>query len=160
MNEVLAYRLVKQKWRKDAFDGEGARQYGGRWNSKGNACVYLAGGISLALLEVMVHLEDYSVLESYTALQVRLPASSVSSLPDDTLPTDWRDELAPVSTAKLGDGWLQGVSSLALAVPSVVVPQETNYLINPRHPDFEAMVESAVEIDFRPDSRLLGSWLK
>jgi RES domain-containing protein len=150
----LAYRLVKQKWREGAFDGEGARRYGGRWNSKGNACVYLAGSVSLAMLEVMVHLDDYNVLKHYALLEVRLPAKTVLRLTANVLPRDWRDEPAPVSTAELGDEWLVGASSLALAVPSVVVPQETNYLLNPKHPGFAAVVATAVEVDYQPDGRL------
>ncbi len=154
MSEILAYRLVKRKWLKSAFDGEGARLFGGRWNSHGKACVYVAGSESLAMLEVMVHLDDYSLLRHYTLLEVRLPANDVLRLPVEQLPADWRDEPAPQTTADIGDGWLAGGSSLALALPSVVVPRELNYLLNPAHPNFERVVADATQIDFRPDDRL------
>lgn len=154
MSTIRAYRLVKRKWRQAAFDGEGARLYGGRWNSKGKACVYLAGSASLAMLEVMVHLDDYQLLEHYTLLEVALQKSTVMSLSTESLPKDWAVEPAPASTAEIGDNWLESQSSLALAVPSTVVPRERNYLINPEHARFQALIDSAAEIAFTPDKRL------
>lgn len=154
MSAVRAYRLVKRKWRQAAFDGEGARLYGGRWNSKGKACIYLAGSASLAMLEIMVHLDDYQLLKHYALLEVTLQKSSLMSLSADSLPKDWAVEPAPASTAEIGDNWLESQLSLALAVPSVVVSRETNYLINPQHSHFQALVNSATEIAFTPDKRL------
>ena len=154
MSAVRGYRLVKRKWLQAAFDGEGARLYGGRWNSKGKACIYLASAESLAMLEVMVHLDDYRLLEHYALLEVSIPEASLLCLPADSRPEDWMVEPAPASTAEIGDSWLESQSSLALAVPSVVVPRETNYLINPEHPDFQALADSAREVPFTPDKRL------
>ncbi|GHA88350.1 RES family NAD+ phosphorylase [Modicisalibacter luteus] len=154
MSTVRGYRLVKRKWLKTAFDGEGARLYGGRWNSKGKVCVYLASTESLAMLELMVHLEDNRLLKEYALLEVTFPEAGLMRLPDDLLPDDWKAEPAPASTAEVGDDWLEDQSSLVLAVPSVVVPRETNYLANPNHPDFEVLANSAQEIDFAPDKRL------
>ena len=99
MSGIAAYRLVKRKWLDTVFDGEGARRFGGRWNSRGKSCVYLAGSESLALLEVMVHLDDYSLLQHYALLEVRLPEDQMLRLPESDLPGDWRDEPAPPSTA-------------------------------------------------------------
>ncbi|WP_249978051.1 RES family NAD+ phosphorylase [Vreelandella olivaria] len=153
---MTGYRLIKKRWVGNAFDGEGARLYGGRWNSKGTPCVYLASSESLAMLEVMVHLEDYNLLQRYTLFAVTFNESAVLSLPDDELPKDWQAEPAPESTSEIGDGWLASLSSLVLVVPSVVVPREVNYLLNPAHPDFEGIVTSAKEIGFSPDPRLTG----
>ncbi|MFO7910312.1 MAG: RES domain-containing protein [Halomonas sp.] len=154
MSEVLAYRLVKRKWQETAFDGEGARLYGGRWNSKGNACVYVAGSESLALLEIMVHLEEYRLLAHYALLEISLDETSILRLSPQHWPDDWRDEPAPYSTAEIGDGWLSRQASLALAVPSVIVPREWNYLLNPAHPDFISVTREAKALDFLPDPRL------
>ena len=154
MSTIKGYRLVKRKWIKSAFDGEGARLYGGRWNSKGNACVYLASTESLAILDVMVHLNDYRLLKDYALLEVTFHDDELMRLPEDERPDDWMVEPAPSSTAEIGDGWLESQSSLVLAIPSVVVPRETNYLVNPEHPGFKAMVESAREMAFTPDKRL------
>lgn len=154
MSQLFAYRLVKRKWLASAFDGEGARRFGGRWNSRGQPCIYLASSESLAILEVMVHLEDYQLLQHYALLELQLPSQLVLQLPSEQWPKDWREEPAPASTAELGDIWLASQSSVALAVPSVVVPREHNYLLNPAHPDFKQVVGSATSIDFEPDRRL------
>lgn len=151
MTQLHAYRLVKRKWLASAFDGEDAKCYGGRWNSRGQPCIYLASSESLAILEVMVHLEDYQLLQHYALLELQLPSQLVLKLPSEQWPSDWREEPAPASTAELGDTWLASQSSLALAVPSVVVPRESNYLLYPVHPHFKQVVENATLIDFEPD---------
>ncbi|WP_280564166.1 RES family NAD+ phosphorylase [Chromohalobacter sp. 48-RD10] len=154
MSSVYGYRLVKRKWLKSAFDGEGVRLFGGRWNSKGKACVYLASSQSLAMLEVMLHLDDYRLLESYALLEVNFHSNALMYLPEDGLRDDWMVEPASASTAEIGDSWLESHSSLVLAVPSVVVPRETNYLVNPDHADFQALVNGAKEVVFSPDKHL------
>lgn len=153
---VPAYRLVKSKWAAGAFDGEGAKRYGGRFNSRGRRCVYVASSESLAMLEIMVHLEDYRVLEHYTLFRLELPAESIVQLDAGSLPPDWRSDPAPGDTARLGDAWLQAGANLALAVPSAVVVREVNYLLNPDHPDFDAVVRRAEQLPFSADPRLRG----
>ncbi|OEC66673.1 hypothetical protein A7D21_26680 [Pseudomonas sp. AP19] len=152
---ISVYRLVKRKWLAQAFDGEGARLYGGRWNSKGKACVYCAGSESLALLEVLVHLGNSTVIQHYAMLELKLPEEHILNASPDILPNDWREEPAPPSTATFGDNWLESGQSLALAVPSVIIPRESNYLLNVQHPAYLAMVAQARELDFQLDERLL-----
>lgn len=154
MSGIAAYRLVKQKWKSSAFDGEGARLYGGRWNSRGKPAIYLAGSQSLAMLEIMVHLNDYRLLSSYAMFELHIPAAEIADLPQNRIPPDWRAEPAPPSTAEIGDAWLDEGAGLALAVPSVVIPGERNYLLNPKHPLFSSMAKNATELDFTPDPRL------
>lgn len=154
MTEIAAYRLIKRKYQDNAFDGEGARLYGGRWNSPGNACVYVASSESLALLEIMVHLESYRLLNAYTLLRLTLPAESILRVGVEDLPDNWQEAPAPAETAELGDGWLASGQSLALAIPSVVVPREFNYMLNPEHPLFDQVVATAEAFPFQPDSRL------
>ncbi|MEL7966019.1 RES family NAD+ phosphorylase [Vreelandella neptunia] len=154
MNEVTAFRLVKRKFQETAFDGEGARLYGGRWNSPGNACVYVASSESLALLEIMVHLESYRLLNAYALLRLTLPAESILSVGEEDLPENWQEAPAPAETAELGDGWLASKQSLALAVPSVAVPRELNYMLNPADPLFDQIVTTAEALPFQPDPRL------
>ena len=153
MSEVTAYRLVKRKFQESAFDGEGARLYGGRWNSPGHACVYVASSESLALLETMVHLESYRLLGAYALLRLTLPAQSILSVGMEDLPEHWREAPAPAETAELGDGWLASNQSLALALPSVVVPRELNVMLNPAHPLFDGIVATAEALPFQPDPR-------
>ncbi len=154
MTDITAFRLVKRKWMASAFDGEGARLYGGRWNSRGQSAICLAGAQSLALLEIMVHLNDYRLLRSYAMFALDIPVAAIEELPEGLVPKDWRAEPAPPSTAGVGDAWLNAKSALALAVPSVIIPQERNYLLNPDHPMFDAVVQTAREVEFSADPRL------
>ena len=151
---MRGYRLVKKKWSKQAFDGEGARRYGGRWNSKGKRCVYLASTASLALLEIMVHLDDYSLLADYALYQIKIPDSSLLELDSDSLPDDWDADPAPLSTAQIGDEWLTSLSSAALYTPSTIVPMEKIILINPAHQQYAGLLKTITEVDFRADPRL------
>ena len=151
---MRGYRLVKKKWSEQAFDGEGARRYGGRWNSKGKRCLYLASSPSLALLEIMVHLDDYSLLADYLLYQMEIPDSSLLELDSDSLPGDWDADPAPLSTARIGDEWLATLASMALFVPSTIVPIEHNILVNPAHPQYDEALSTATEVNFRADQRL------
>lgn len=152
---VSAFRLVKKKWASSAFDGEGAKQFGGRFNSKGRGCVYLASSESLAILEIMVHLDNYRLLAHYALFRVDLPKSAIMQLNPDKLPPNWREDPAPARTASIGNEWLDGRFSLALSVPSAIVPREVNYLVNPDHQDFNAVVNQAQSLEFAIDARLI-----
>ncbi|MFT4927147.1 MAG: RES domain-containing protein [Phenylobacterium sp.] len=151
---IAIYRLVKKKWDSMAFDGEGARLYGGRWNSKGKECVYTAGSESLAMLEVLVHLESQKLLDHYSMIEVPLAKKHILRLSIEDLPDCWREEPASPDTALIGNEWLDSKVSLALAVPSVVVPREWIYLLNPNHPDFLKVVNQARRLEFEADKRL------
>lgn len=153
MTDIAIYRIVKKKWADSAFDGEGARLYGGRWNNKGKSCVYTASSESLAILEILAHLHSNSLLNSYCLIKSQVPESDVMELA--TLPTNWRSEPAPPDTAKIGDQWLAGSHSLSLKVPSVIVPREFNYLINPHHPNMNKILEQAERIELDIDPRLI-----
>ncbi|WP_119343437.1 RES family NAD+ phosphorylase [Facilibium subflavum] len=155
MKTVFAYRLIKNKWVDNAFTGDGAKLYGGRWNSKGNACVYLASSESLAILEIFVHIEDYSLLREYSLFQLVLPKSVIDYVSNEELPPCWQEHSAPPETAVIGDSWLHSNQGLALAVPSVIVPREWNYMLNPKHTAFNAVIKKANRLHFSPDTRLL-----
>lgn len=154
MSKLSAYRLVKNKFVNEAFTGDGARMYGGRWNNKGHPCVYCASSESLAILEVFVHIEDYSMLQSYSLFQVELARGDIEYVDHKTLPQSWKNQPAPPETADLGDKWLKSCKSLALAVPSVIVPREHNYILNTLHSDFGSIVKKAKLLEFEFDSRL------
>jgi RES domain-containing protein len=123
---VRAWRLVKAAHPGSAFDGEGARRFGGRWNARGTPVVYLGGTLSLAALEVFVHL---------TAEDARLQLVAIEELDPGTLPADWRAEPPPAACQALGTAWVEAGTSAVLRVPSVIVPTESSYLLNPHHPD-------------------------
>ena len=139
---------------RSAFDGEGARLYGGRWNSPGTRVVYVAGSVSLAVLEVLVHLGDAGVLSSYSLCAVEFGDGLIEPLDRSGLPAGWRSYPAPFALRGIGDAWVRDASSVVLEVPSAVIERESNYLINPMHPDF-ASVNVGEPEPFEFDSRLL-----
>jgi RES domain-containing protein len=137
---IRAWRLIKAEHADDAFTGEGARRGGGRWNSKGVRVVYTAGSLSLATLEVMVHTHFYSALKYYVCIPIDFDPSLSQSITIEDLPDNWKADPIPQSVKKVGDRWIQNQETVILKVPSVIIPVETNYLINPSHPDFEKVV--------------------
>ena len=147
-----AWRLTKGRHLATAWDGEGAKRAGGRWNSVGTAVVYASATLSLALVETLVHLPG-GVLPAYAAQPVEFDEALLAVLGDPDLPADWRTDPPPASTRAIGDGWVRSGRSAVLRVPSVVVPVEFNYVFNPRHPDF-ARVRFGVPIAFPFDPRL------
>ena len=135
-----AWRIIKTRFAADAFSGEGARLYGGRWNSPSIAMVYTAGSVSLATLELLVHLDNTSVLTSFSICPVDFDDSLVELLDPANLPPDWNQSPPPTSLRTIGDDWISRGSSVVLRVPSAVIENENNYLINPAHTDFKKLV--------------------
>jgi RES domain-containing protein len=133
---ITAWRIVKAKHAAAAFDGAGARRFGGRWNSRGVPMVYTAGSQSLAVLETLVHLEASDLLRHYRLIPVTCDDRMVRLLDPGTLPSNWNLRPTPASIRAIGDEWVMSGKSVVLQVPSVVVPGESNYLINIAHPDF------------------------
>ena len=152
-----AYRLTHEKHARDPAEllsGEGARIHGGRWNHKGTPLVYTASQVSLAVLEALVHSEALPrnmVLVAYDVPD----APALGTWFAAALPPDWADYPFAVSTQDLGTAWAASRSGLALAVPSAVVPIETNWLLNPAHPAI-GTVKATVVGPFPFDRRLRG----
>ena len=130
------WRIVKTRYAADAFSGEGARLYGGRWGSPGVRMVYTSSTRALAILEVLVHVNDAALLRSFSMGAVHFEDSIVEHLDRALLPADWRDYPAPSMLQQIGDDWARRRSSVVLEVPSAVEGTESNYLLNPNHPEF------------------------
>lgn len=151
---IAAYRICQSAWLESAFSGEGARRYGGRWNSVGTRMVYTAGSRSLATLEILVHAEDMTCLENrYQLIAIEFPQSLMQPVAAQDLPEHWDSPQPPVTTQLLGDAWIRGGASAVLQVPSAVTQEEFNYLLNPAHPDF-ARIQLGAPHPLRLDSRL------
>ncbi len=136
---LRVWRLVTARFAASAFSGEGARRYAGRWHRKGVPVVYTAGNLSLAMLEMLV--QDQPLRARYLAIPAEIPSGlDIERVDIDRLPADWRDPAALDALRTIGSDWAAGLRSPVLAVPSAVVPAETNYLLNPRHPDFGQIV--------------------
>lgn len=150
---LSGWRIVKARHLHGAFSGEGSRRFGGRWNSVGVAMVYTAGSMSLAALEMVVHLETDELLESYWAVKASFDEELVAELDRSQLPPDWRADVPPASTRELGDEWVRSEKSVVLRVPSVIIESECNYLFNPRHSAFSRVRLTAPQ-PFTFDARL------
>ncbi|MDR7120109.1 RES family NAD+ phosphorylase [Rheinheimera soli] len=155
MKSIDLFRLTKTGFVSACFDGEGARLYGGRWNSKGSPCVYLGTSRAICVLETLVHLNNEQKLPLFSMLQLTVPEQLVSTLDPSDWPKDWAQDPAPSSTKEMGDSWLSGCSSLVLLVPSSVVSGEWNALFNPAHPTAKSIVSTAKAIEFNLDPRLI-----
>ena len=147
-----AWRIIKEKRAATAFTGDGAAKTGGRWNSRGVSVVYTSSTKSLATLENLVHLNP-PVTFTYVAFPLKFDDALLEVFPIKNLPADWRTEPPPPSTKAIGDGWVKASSSAVLALPSVI-SGETNYLLNPAHPDFKKITIGKPE-PFVFDPRLL-----
>ncbi len=145
---MRAWRLAAKRFA--ALDGAGARLYGGRWNRRGQSVVYSSENLSLAVLEVIVHLE--LALEDFPADYVKIAIEVPDALELE------RIEKLPRTAARtreIGASWYDSGKSVGLLVPSVIVPEEHNVLLNPRHPQFES-IKALPTKPFRFDPRLLG----
>jgi|UniRef100_UPI00404A2C8A RES domain-containing protein len=148
----IAWRLVKEVHAPTAFGGEGAARAGGRWNSRGQHVVYASATQSLAVLEALVHL-DFPIVFHYVFFRIEFADRLITTLGDKSLPRDWQTNPPAAASQKLGDLWLQMAHSPVLAVPSAVVPTETNFVLNPSHPDFK-QIKISKPVPFTIDDRL------
>lgn len=148
---LSAWRITKEKHAKSAFSGEGARLYGGRWNSPGTSIIYTAQSQSLSVLEVLVHLDSPELLRKYLLFEVVIDASRIEVLNLSQLPANWKSDPAPASVQAIGDAWAAAARSAVLRVPSVLVPAESSFLLNPRHPDFAKLrIGKGIPFEFDP----------
>jgi RES domain-containing protein len=137
---INACRICKTRYAAGAFDGEGARLHGGRWNSRGTRVAYASGSVALATLEVLVGLQDSSLLSAYSLIQVEFPERLLEVLDQKSLPSSWKQHPPSAETQRVGDLWVAEGRSVVLQVPSAIIEAEHNYLINPAHGDFGQVV--------------------
>jgi RES domain-containing protein len=151
---IRAWRIVKARHADDPLSGIGAALNPGRWNLRGVRMVYAAQSLSLAQLELLVHLADLSLAEDLVAKTIAVPDHvSIDTLAEPSLPLDWRETPAPRSTRLAGSEWARSRRTAILRVPSVVTPGEWNYLINPEHADWVS-ISVAERQPFAYDHRL------
>ena len=136
MAEVVGWRIVKQKHASTAFSGEGARLFEGRWNSAGVPMVYCSEHLSLAALEILVHTQPVTIRDKFRAFRVTWDGKMMISLGLKELPEGWNLYPPSAASKKVGTEWAKSGRTPVLALPSVIVPLEQTYLLNPKHPDF------------------------
>jgi len=147
---VRVWRICSKKHQR--FDGEGARLYGGRWNHVGTSVVYTSGSLSLAALELFVHVDIDIAPDDLVAVQADVPNSlAMETIKIEGLPKNWRRYPAPEALQDIGTAWATKASTAILAVPSAVIPEELNYLINPAHRDFKRIrIQKPLPFHFDP----------
>jgi len=150
-----AWRIVRASRSNTAFTGEGAWRYGGRWNSPGVHVVYVSEHQSTAAFEVFANRVPFILEEKYKAFHLEWPDSLTEIFPIRKLPANWRVTPPPAETMEIGDRWVQERRSAVLALPSAISPADTNFLLNPEHPDFKR-IRIHPPINFNFDARLLG----
>ena len=135
MSNITAWRITPAQYKDTAFSGEGAKAYGGRFNRVGTPTVYTSESLALATLELLTKINSRSRAADRVCLPVRFDEAQVLVRKKDDLPEGWDARPYGLASQEIGDAWVRSQASLVLRVPSIVVPRECNYLINPRHPD-------------------------
>lgn len=149
-------RIYRKRRREAAFTGEGAKVGGARWNLPGTPMVYACSTISLCLLEFFVHFDPQVADLAQLNLEYRwaeIPETSPRlEVQEADLPSNWKEIPWPQSTQELGTHWMVEAKYVVISVPSVIVPMEKNFLLNPAHPAFSKIdlgPPSAIDIDPR-----------
>jgi RES domain-containing protein len=155
---ILVWRIIQESQLIDAFTGEGSRLYGGRWNHKGTPVIYLGGSLALAYLEGFVHISsNVPFNQKYLSFSAKIPESLDFNIIDmKSLPSNWREFPAPHSTKDIGTQWAAEGETALLQVPSVLIPEEVNYILNPFHADLKKIKFSDPK-PFYFDSRMWKS---
>lgn len=156
---MQVFRIAKTRHIRD-LSGIGAMLHGGRWNRKNIPAIYSAENRSLAAVEFLVHVPLSLVPKNLSIACLEIPDDIVpEQISMSRLPNNWRGYPAPPELADLGSEWALSRRSLLLRVPSVVVVDEFNVLINPTHPDITRVTVHHVE-NFIFDRRLLRGYKK
>ncbi|WP_118973237.1 RES family NAD+ phosphorylase [Taibaiella koreensis] len=149
---MVLYRISSCRYIDD-LSGTGAALYGGRWNGEGVYILYTAGSPSLAMLECLVHFGG-RVVGDYCQIALEIPEESIQELRLEDLPDNWRENPAPDVLKAYGNRFIAAGKYLMLKVPSVLVPDESNYLLNPQHAGFKKL-RTLVKSKIRFDERLI-----
>jgi RES domain-containing protein len=154
---IEVWRLVRARFCSTtaaAFSGEGAALAGGRWNRKGTRVVYASCSRSLAILEILATIDRVDAPADYAFAAASVAEGDLAQLP--SLPPDWRRPARSEATIEIGERFVAEGRALALAIPSVIVPQEFNYLINPLHARFSAITIRKSLEPFAFDARIFA----
>lgn len=150
---MIVYQLAKAKYSRK-LSGKGAEKTGGRWNSKGIPMIYTSDSRALCTTEIAVHMPLGLLPSDYKIISIDIPDSiNIIILPEKKFPIDWNSILYSGGTQKIGNGFIKQNESAILKVPSAVIPDDFNYLLNPNHKDFQKIVILRIE-PFVFDSRL------
>jgi RES domain-containing protein len=147
---MILYRFSRSEYA-NGISGEGARLKGGRWNSKGFPVIYTSSAISLALLELLIHSVSYEEIQSNILMEIEASDIPIKSLAKNSLKQNWQKDID--YSRYIGNEFLKNKESLLLKVPSAIIPDEYNVLINPEHPGFKKVTLASAKV-FEFDVRL------
>ncbi len=146
---MKVFRLTKSKFASD-LSGEGSKLYGGRWNHKGIPCVYLGSSRAMCVLEFSVHVKREEIPNDLVFVEIILPQCEILELSVNNLPKEW-SELSV--SQDIGSSILKENKYLIFQVPSAIIPEEFNYILNPLHPDFSKVIIENISA-FQLDNRI------
>jgi RES domain-containing protein len=149
---MLVYRIGNSLYAKD-LSGDGAKIYGGRWNHITVPCLYTAASRALTVLEYSVNVNIYKVLRPLTITTIETADAAMREIRIADLPNNWRKSPAPLSTKDFGSSILKAAAFAVIKIPSTIIPEEYNYILNPRHPDSKKFRIMEVK-DFIYDMRI------
>lgn len=151
---MFVWRLCREEYAD--LSGIGANLYGGRWNSPGHSVVYTTASLALAFVEIIPGLRKNLIPKGFVSLLISIDEEvTQKELTVEDFPADWRLEKARTWFIKEGDQWLEERKELLLIVPSIIVPEEKNVLINPHHSEIEK-VEIKTSKPFIVDPRFIN----
>jgi len=147
------WRICRARFAGEAFSGQGARRFGGRWNTPGVPMVYSSSSLALAAMELFVHLEPNQQPNDLVSIAALLPEGepALRLEPGKLPPRWWSDEFKPLRA--IGDRWFRECKSLAIEVPSAALRMEWNVLVNPLHPSI-AQIKIEKPQPFHFDARM------
>jgi len=149
---MIVYRIGRTKYSND-LTGEGARRNGGRWNHRLTPCLYTSQSRSLAVLEYTVNVNVDDIPRALSMTTIEIPEKGILKLSIEDLPGDWRASPAPASTKEFGTELLKKMEYSAIQIPSAIIPDEYNLLLNPLHRDSSSF--SIIDVtDFVYDVRI------
>ncbi len=131
--KIHAWRIVRRARVDDAYTGEGARLYGGRWNSPGTAIVYASDSLALAALETLTSIFPRISID-HVCFEITFDSRLVETV--ESVPDGWDRRPASPLTQHIGDLWATELRTAILSIPSILIPSQRTYLLNPKHPDF------------------------
>lgn len=147
---MIVYRLATEQY-VDDLSGTGAKLWGGRWNSTGVPVLYTTENISLALLEILVRADKTLIPPDYMLLKLEIPEQAgLATVYKNKLKKNWKDDVE--YTQFIGSSFARSGNDLALKVPSAVVDEENNFVLNPTHPDFKKVKIKSIS-KFQLDKR-------
>ncbi|HTD98622.1 MAG TPA: RES family NAD+ phosphorylase [Mucilaginibacter sp.] len=150
---MIVYRLCREKY-VDDLTGRGAEASGGRWNGKGSAALYTSASRALCAIEILVHIPAGIIPKDYFMISIAFPDNTpIETIDLKDLPSNWNSNPISPSTQRIGNTVLAAREALVMKVPSAIIKDEWNYIINPMHKDFQRVKVMEAE-PFTFDTRL------